>query len=114
MAREATELVAIAGQHRSCAERAQRLMRHEHRAAAFVVFHGNACTISWLPSPSATKNYRSAASRGTAFRGCLPFSPAKAVRPEVGLCVATARVEALMNTSTCWPTNAGKSFGRNA
>jgi len=57
---------------------------------------------------------RSAASCGTAFRGCLSFSPAKSVRPEVGLCIATARVEALMNTSTCWPTKAGKSFGRNA
>ena len=64
--------------------------------------------------PRDTENYRSTASCGTAFGDRLPFSPAKSVRPEVGLCVATARVEALMNTSTCWPTKAGKSFGRNA
>ena len=95
---------------RSGRQRRPVIVAHIGRA----VFYRNACTISWLPSRSSTENYRSTASCGTAFRGCLPFSPAKSVRPEVGLCVATARVEALMNTSTCWPTKAGKSFGRNA
>ena len=37
----------------------------------------------------------------------LGGSPKK-IWPEVGFLVAADRLGALMNTSTCWPTNAGK------
>src|SRR5271165_3784178 len=53
---------------------------------------------------------------GTLPAVSIPLSAAapKAIWPEVGLRVAASRLGAAINTSTCWPTNAGNWLGAKA